>query len=130
MGCSETVGPHVHTEHTHEHAAQSLELIVKRLYEQRPEALAHSLKSFYSLGSEEVHSEQLDLFSCNRSGSVYFTDTFTLRGKPHNHQKIKRDVYEELCFFSPHFKDCLQFEASVFLSFLSLLLSWSKVCVL
>lgn len=117
---------HTCTQNTHRHAAQSPELIVKRLDGQRHAALAHSLKRFYSLGSEEVHSEQLDLFSCNRLGSVYFTDTFTLREKPHNHQNhtFKRNVYEKLCFFPLVLRTVCNLKPVFF--FLFVLLSCSK----
>lgn len=40
--------------------------------------------------------------SCNWSGSVYLSESFSLRGKPHNHQtqRIKKMFMWKLCFFS------------------------------
>lgn len=93
MGCS-----HMHRKHMSEHAAHFPELILKILYEQRDAAFAHSL-TFLLLRVRG--SSQWAVCVPVEDQSRCTSDTFTLRGKPHNHQNQKyKEMFMKTMLFS------------------------------
>lgn len=98
---NETVGPHVHTyTNMYEHVAHSSWAHKDTSWTQRCSSCTWSTKFLLPRFDERTLWAAWSV-SCNWSGSVYLSESFSLRGKTHNHrtQRIKKMFMWKLCFF-------------------------------